>query len=133
VGQTTALAGATTESLRNIELVKSLGLTAGSKSFKQKHFQNSGTGIDKSQENKKYQLHSRHICKHASSNYIIIADDFCVSQRDGCRPDCYHANIFFLCIWTLQEIGNIILSYREAQASLKLWQPDEETTGTTSQ
>ena len=27
VGQTTALAGATTESLRNIELVKSLGLT----------------------------------------------------------------------------------------------------------
>jgi ATP-binding cassette subfamily B protein len=34
VGQTTALAGATTESLRNIELVKSLGLTAGSKSFK---------------------------------------------------------------------------------------------------
>jgi hypothetical protein len=27
VGQTTALAGSTTESLRNIELVKSLGLT----------------------------------------------------------------------------------------------------------
>jgi ATP-binding cassette subfamily B protein len=55
VGQTTALAGATTESLRNIELVKSLGLTQQEVSrFKQKHFQNSGAGIDKSQENKKY-------------------------------------------------------------------------------
>jgi ATP-binding cassette, subfamily B, bacterial len=119
VAQTTALAGATTESLRNIELVKSLGLT--------------GQEVTRLNKNtfKILNLELTKVKRIRSISFV-----------QGTFVNTLRQVILFMLLWVvygrllnpgqlatmqifsffvfgpLQEIGNIILSYREAQASL---------------
>jgi ATP-binding cassette, subfamily B, bacterial len=119
VAQTTSLAGSTTESLRNIELVKSLGLT--------------GQEVERLNKNT-YKILGLEITKVKRIRSIgFIQGTFVNTLRQV---------ILFMLMWLifrnmmdagqlvtmqifsffvfgpLQEIGNIILSYREAEASL---------------
>ncbi|MCO5241846.1 MAG: ABC transporter ATP-binding protein/permease [Chitinophagaceae bacterium] len=120
VAQTNALAGATTESLRNIELVKSLGLT------------------------------QQEVTRLNTNTYKILGLEITKVKRirsisfiQGTFVNTLRQVILFMLLWLifkdkmnagqlvtmqifsffvfgpLQEIGNIILSYREAEASLQ--------------
>jgi ATP-binding cassette subfamily B protein len=119
VKETTMLAGSTTESLRNIELVKSLGLT--------------GQEIDRLNKNT-YKILGLELRKVKSIRTL--------SFIQGTFVNFLRQVIMFTLLWLvfggkltagevmtltfysffifgpLQEIGNIILSYREAEASL---------------
>lgn len=118
--ETNALAGATTESLRNIELVKSLGLTGQEierlntttfkilklelrkvKSVRSVSFVQ-GTFVNLLQQ-----------CIMFSLIYFIFKGDLTVGQL--LMMQIYSFFIF----GPLQELGNIILAYREAEASLQ--------------
>ena len=119
VSQTTALAGSTTESLRNIELVKSLGLT------------------------------DQEVNRLNTNTYKILGLELTKVKRirsigfvQGTFVNTLRQVILFILMWLifggimqpdqlvtmqifsffifgpLQEIGNIIVSYREAEASL---------------
>lgn len=119
VAQTTALAGATTESLRNIELVKSLGLTQQEVSRLNKNtFKILGLELTKVKR-----LRSISFIQGTFVNTLRQVILFMLMVV------IYHGNmdagqlvtmqIFsFFVFGPLQEIGNIILSYREAEASL---------------
>lgn len=120
VGETTSLAGSTTESLRNIELVKSLGLT--------------NQEVDRLNRNT-YKILGLELTKVKSIRVL--------SFIQGTMVNFLRQIITFTLLWLifrqvltlgevislqfysffifgpLQEIGNIILSYREAQASLE--------------
>ena len=119
VGETTALAGSTTESLRNIELVKSLGLTQqeirrlNATTFK----------ILKLELRKVKSIRSISFVQGTFVNFLqqcimftllffVFRDKLSVGQM--IMMQFYSFFIF----GPLQELGNIILSYREAQASL---------------
>ena len=119
VSQTTSLAGTTTESLRNIELVKSLGLTE--------------------QEVKRLNADTYKILNLELTKVKRIRS---ISFLQGTLVNTLRQVILFLLMWLifkdkmqphemvtmqffsffifgpLQEIGNIILSYREAEASI---------------
>ncbi|MEO6730666.1 MAG: ABC transporter ATP-binding protein [Ferruginibacter sp.] len=119
VAQTTSLAGATTESLRNIELVKSLGLTG--------------------QEVNRLNLNTFKILKLELTKVKRIRS---ISFIQGTFVNTLRQVILFMLMWLvfghvmepkelatmqifsffvfgpLQEIGNIIITYREAQVSL---------------
>ena len=119
VAETTALAGSTTESLRNIELVKSLGLA-------QQEIQrlNNTTGRILELELKKVRyLRSLSFIQGSSVNflrnsimflmlYLIFAQEITVGE--------------FFALWIysffifgpLQELGSVINIYREAEVSL---------------
>jgi ATP-binding cassette subfamily B protein len=119
VSQTTALAGTTTESLRNIELVKSLGLT--------------GQEVDRLNKNT-YKILGLELTKVKRIRSIsFIQGTFVNTLRQvilfmlmwlvyGDRMNAGELatmQIFsFFVFGPLQEIGNIILTYREAEASL---------------
>ena len=119
VGETTALAGSTTESLRNIELVKSLGLT--------------NQEVDRLNKNT-YKILGLELKK--------VKNIRSISFIQGTMVNTLRQVILFILMWLifhhqmdagqlvtmqifsffvfgpLQEIGNILLSYREAEASL---------------
>jgi ATP-binding cassette, subfamily B, bacterial len=119
VSQTTALAGSTTESLRNIELVKSLGLT-----------QQEVSRLNKNT----YKILNLELSKVKGIRSISFVQ--------GTFVNTLRQVILFILMWLifgkvmdagqlvtmqiysffvfgpLQEIGNMILSYREAEASL---------------
>jgi ATP-binding cassette subfamily B protein len=119
VAETTALAGATTESLRNIELVKSLGLAK-----QEIRRLNNTTGKILELELKKVRyLRSLSFIQGTSVNflrnsilffmlYLIFAQEITVGQ--------------FFALWIysffifgpLQELGSVINTYREAEVSL---------------
>jgi ATP-binding cassette subfamily B protein len=123
VSQTTSLAGSTTESLRNIELVKSLGLT--------------------DQEVKRLNKNTYKILGLELTKVKRIRS---ISFVQGTFVNTLRQIILFMLMWLifrgrmefwqlitmqiysffifgpLQEIGNIILSYREAEASLNNFQ-----------
>lgn len=119
VAQTTALAGSTTESLRNIELVKSLGLT-----------------------NQEVERLNKNTYKILGLELTKVKRIRSIGFVQGTFVNTLRQVILFLLMWLifrnemdagqlvtmqiysffifgpLQEIGNIILSYREAEASL---------------
>src|SRR5687768_13018841 len=119
VGQTTALAGSTTESLRNIELVKSLGLT-----------------------HQEVQRLNKNTYKILGLELTKVKRIRSISFIQGTMVNTLRQVILFILMWLifgsymdagqlvtmqifsffvfgpLQEIGNILLSYREAEASL---------------
>lgn len=119
VSQTTSLAGTTTESLRNIELVKSLGLT--------------GQEVERLNRNT-YKILGLELTKVKRIRSISFVQ--------GTFVNTLRQVILFMLLWVvyegrlsagelvtmqffsffifgpLQDIGNIILSYREAEASL---------------
>lgn len=120
VSSTTSLAGSTTESLRNIELVKSLGLT--------------------DQEVKRLNANTYKILGLELTKVKRIRS---ISFLQGTMVNTLRQVILFLLMWLvfkdrmqphemvtmqffsffifgpLQEIGNILLSYREAEASIQ--------------
>src|SRR5262249_42636317 len=119
VAETTALAGSTTESLRNIELVKTLGLA-------QQEIQrlNNTTGKILQLELKKVRyLRSLSFIQGTSVNflrtsilflmlYLIFAQEITVGQF-------FSLWIYsFFIFGPLQELGNVINVYREAEVSL---------------
>ena len=119
VQETTALAGSTTESLRNIELVKSLGLT-------QQEIRRLNTTTIK--------ILGLELKKVRSIRSISFIQGTCVNLlrqiitfvllyyifRDQITPGQYLTLSFyqFFIFGPLQELGNIILVYREAEVSL---------------
>lgn len=119
VKETTALAGATTESLRNIELVRSLGLTNQEikrlnlttrkililelkkvKSIRALSFVQ-GTFVNFIRQSILFSLAYLVFSKHMTIGQMITMQFFS-----------------FFIFGPLQELGNIILAYREAQISL---------------
>jgi ATP-binding cassette subfamily B protein len=123
VAETTALAGSTTESLRNIELVKSLGLA------QQEVSRLNGTTekILKLELNKVKYLRSLSFIQGTSVNalrtsilflmlYLIFRQQITVGQF-------FSLMLYSFFIFTpLQELGNIINTYRETEVSLQNFQ-----------
>ena len=119
VGETTALAGSTTESLRNVELVKSLGLTTSEIGRL-----NTITGKILKLELKKVRfIRSLSFVQGTVVNllrtilvfvlyYLVFKNEINVGQL--LTLTFYSFFIFN----PLQELGNIVASYREVQASL---------------
>jgi ATP-binding cassette subfamily B protein len=119
VAQTTALAGSTTESLRNIELVKSLGLTSQEVTRLNKNtFKILGFELTKVKK-----IRSISFIQGTFINtlrQVILFILMWLVYRDTMPADqLVTMQIFsFFVFGPLQEIGNILLSYREAEASL---------------
>ena len=119
VNETTALAGSTTESLRNIELVKSLGLT-------QQEIQRLNTTtfkILKLELKKVKSIRSISFIQGTFVNFlqqcIMFALLFFVFREKITVGQMMMMQFYsFFIFGPLQELGNVILSYREAEASL---------------
>ncbi|RYG42883.1 MAG: ABC transporter ATP-binding protein, partial [Chitinophagaceae bacterium] len=119
VAQTTSLAGATTESLRNIELVKSLGLTHQEIDRLNKNtFKILGLELTKVKR-----IRSISFIQGTFVNTLRQVILFMLlwvvyhGQLDAGQLATMQIFSFFV-FGPLQEIGNIIMSYREAEASL---------------
>jgi ATP-binding cassette subfamily B protein len=119
VSQTTSLAGSTTESLRNIELVKSLGLT--------------GQEVERLNKNT-YKILGLELTKvkrirsisfiqgtfvNTLRQVILFILMWLIFRHEMDAGQLVTMQIYsFFVFGPLQEIGNILLSYREAEASL---------------
>lgn len=117
LGETTALAGATTESLRNIELVKSLGLA-------NQEINRLNTVTDKilNLELKKVKyIRSLSFIQGTTVNFLRTLFVFLLYYlifKDDISPGKMMTLMFysFFIFGPLQELGNVIAIYREAQA-----------------
>jgi ATP-binding cassette subfamily B protein len=123
VAETTALAGSTTESLRNIELVKSLGLQR-----QEIDRLNATTGKILSLELKKVRyLRSLSFIQGTSVNFLRTSIMFLMLYLIYTRAITV-GQFFSLFIYSffifgpLQELGNIINIYRETEASLNIYE-----------
>lgn len=119
VKETTALAGSTTESLRNIELVKSLGLTDQEiKRLNQNTFKILGLEIRKVKSLRALSFIQGTFVNLLRQSILFILLFFI--YRGMISPGQYLTLMFysFFIFGPLQEIGNIIIAYREAEASL---------------
>src|SRR4051812_20472679 len=120
VAETTALAGSTTESLRNIELVKSLGLAQ-----QEIARLNATTGKILALELKKVRyIRSLSFVQGTTVNFLRTSIMFLMLYLIYTRAITV-GQFFSLFIYSffifgpLQELGNIINVYREAEVSLK--------------
>ena len=119
VNETNALAGSTTESLRNIELVKSLGLT----DQEVNRLNNNTFKILKLELRKVKSIRTISFIQGTMVNFlqqIITFTLLWLIFRNAISPGNYLSLVFysFFLFAPMQEIGNIIISYREAEASL---------------
>src|SRR5260221_767910 len=119
VADTNALAGSTTESLRNIELVKSLGLTEQEVTRLNK---NTFKILDLELRKLK-RIRSLSFVQGTFVNFLrqcIMFVLFWLVFKGKLTPGEVLTMVFysFFIFGPLQELGNIILSYREAEASL---------------
>lgn len=123
VSQTTSLAGATTESLRNIELVKSLGLTHQEVSRLNKNtFKILGLELTKVKRIRSISF-IQGTFVNTLRQVILFMLMWLVFKGELQPGEIVTMQIFsFFVFGPLQEIGNIILSYREAEASLNNFQ-----------
>jgi ATP-binding cassette subfamily B protein len=114
VGQTTALAGATTESLRNIELVKSLGLTQQEVSRLNKNtFKILGLELTKVKRIRSISFVQGTFVNTLRQVILFMLMWLIFGQRmDGGQLVTMQIFSFFV-FGPLQEIGNIILTYRK--------------------
>jgi ATP-binding cassette subfamily B protein len=123
VAETTALAGATTESLRNIELVKSLGLTD-----QEVNRLNATTGKILKLELKKVRyLRSLSFIQGTAVNFmrstILFLMLFLIFKQEISVGQFFALLIYsFFIFGPLQELGNVINIYRETEASLANFQ-----------
>jgi len=131
VTETNALAGSTTESLRNIEIVKSLGLT----SQEVDRLNNNTYKILGLELRKVKSLRTLSFIQGTMVNFLQQMITFTLLWlifKDAITPGQYLSLMFygFFIFQPMQEIGNIIISYREAEASLNnfhvLMQKDAE-------
>jgi ATP-binding cassette subfamily B protein len=119
VKETTSLAGSTTESLRNIELVKSLGLT----DQEIKRLNNNTYKILGLELRKVKSVRTLSFIQGTFVNFlrqvIMFTLLWLVFQGKLTAGEVISLTFYsFFIFGPLQEIGNIILSYREAEASL---------------
>lgn len=119
VKQTTRLAGATTESLRNIELVRSLGLT----NQEIKRLNGTTLQILKLELQKVKSIRALSFIQGTFINFmrqsIVFILLFAVHHGEIPLGQLFTFQFFsFFLFAPLQELGNIIISYREAQTSL---------------
>jgi len=119
VTETNTLAGTTTESLRNIELVKSLGLTTQEVT----RLNNNTFKILKLELRKVKSIRTLSFIQGTMVNFLQQLITFTLLWlifRNEISPGQYLALTFygFFLFGPMQEIGNIIISYREAEASL---------------
>lgn len=123
VSQTTSLAGATTESLRNIELVKSLGLTHQEVGRLNKNtFKILGLELTKVKRIRSISF-VQGTFVNTLRQVILFMLMWLVFKGELQPGEIVTMQIFsFFVFGPLQEIGNIILSYREAEASLNNFQ-----------
>jgi ATP-binding cassette, subfamily B, bacterial len=120
VGQTTALAGATTESLRNIELVKSLGLTQQEVSRLNKNtFKILGLELTKVKRIRSISFIQGTFVNTLRQVILFLLMLFIYQGKMDAGQIVTMQIFSFFVFGPLQEIGNIILTYREAQASLE--------------
>jgi len=119
VKETTSLAGTTTESLRNIELVKSLGLTNQEiKRLNGNTYKILGLELLK--------VKSIRMLSFVQGTFVNLLRQIIMFTllflifKNTITPGQYLTMIFysFFIFGPLQEIGNIIITYREAEASL---------------
>ena len=123
VAETTALAGSTTESLRNIELVKSLGLA-------QQEIErlNNTTGKILNLELKKVRYvrslsFIQGTCVNALRTSIMFLMLYLIYTRAITVGQFFSLFIYsFFIFGPLQELGNIINVYRETEASLNVYE-----------
>ncbi|SHN25785.1 ABC transporter ATP-binding protein [Mucilaginibacter sp. OK098] len=119
VSETTALAGSTTESLRNIELVKSLGLV------KQEieRLNNTTYKILGLELKKVKYVRSMSFVQGTTVNFVrsvMVVVLLLLIFQNTISPGQYFSFLFysFFLFNPLQELGNVILSWREAEVSL---------------
>ncbi len=119
VGQTTALAGSTTESLRNIELVKSLGLTKQEVERLNKNtYKILGLELTKVKRIRSISFIQGTLV-NTLRQVILFILMWLIWHKQMDAGQLVTMQIFsFFVFGPLQEIGNILLSYREAEASL---------------
>lgn len=119
VGQTTALAGSTTESLRNIELVKSLGLTEQEVGRLNKNtYKILGLELTKVKRIRSISF-LQGTFVNTLRQVILFILMYLIFRNEMDAGQLVTMQIFsFFVFGPLQEIGNILLAYREAQASL---------------
>jgi ATP-binding cassette subfamily B protein len=123
VKETTALAGATTESLRNIELVKSLGLAQQ----ETKRLNDTTDKILKLELKKVKYIRSLNFvqgtCVNLLRNAILLMMLYLIFTNRITVGDFISMFIYsFFIFGPLQELGNIINIYRETQVSLDNFQ-----------
>ena len=119
VAETTALAGATTESLRNIELVKSLGLAQQ----EIKHLNDTTVKILGLELKKVRYIRSLSFIQGTCVNFLRVTIlgvmMYLIYQHKISVGDFITLFIYsFFIFGPLQELGNIINVYREAEVSL---------------
>jgi ATP-binding cassette subfamily B protein len=119
VSQTTALAGATTESLRNIELVKSLGLTNQEVTRLNKNtYKILGLELTKVKRVRSISF-VQGTFVNTLRQVILFILMYLIFQHQMNAGQLVTMQIFsFFVFGPLQEISNLIISYREAEASL---------------
>jgi ATP-binding cassette subfamily B protein len=123
VAETTALAGATTESLRNIELVKSLGLT----DQEVRRLNSTTDKILKLELKKVRYLRSLSFVQGTAVNFmrttILFLMLFLIFRQEISVGQFFALLIYsFFIFGPLQELGNVINIYRETEASLANFQ-----------
>jgi ATP-binding cassette subfamily B protein len=119
LSETTALAGSTTESLRNIELVKSLGLV------KQEigHLNNTTYKILGLELKKVKYVRSMSFVQGTTVNFVrsvMVVVLLLLIHDHTITPGQYLSLLFysFFLFNPLQELGNVIVAWREAEVSL---------------
>ena len=119
VTQTNSLAGASTESLRNIELIKSLGLAGQEVERLNKNtYKILGLELDKVKRVRSISF-VQGTFVNTLRQLILFILMYLIYGKLMDASQLVTMQIFSFFIFTpLQEIGNIILSYREAEASL---------------
>jgi ATP-binding cassette, subfamily B, bacterial len=119
VTETTSLAGATTESLRNIELVKSLGLTGQEVTRLNKNtFKILGLELSKVKRTRTISF-VQGTFVNTLRQIILFLLMYLIFKNDMNAGQLVTMQVFsFFVFGPLQEIGNIIITYREAEASL---------------
>ncbi|QQL49140.1 ABC transporter ATP-binding protein [Mucilaginibacter ginkgonis] len=119
VGETTALAGSTTESLRNIELVKSLGLV----NQEIERLNNTTYKILDLELKKVKYVRSMSFVQGTTVNFVrstMVVVLLILIFNTTISPGQYFSFLFysFFLFNPLQELGNVILTWREAEVSL---------------
>src|SRR6201995_2906131 len=119
VSETTALAGSTTESLRNIELVKSLGLV---KQEIERLNKTTYKILDLELKKVKF-VRSMSFVQGTTVNFVrscMVVVLLMLIFKHTISPGQYFSFLFysFFLFNPLQELGNVILSWREAEVSL---------------
>jgi len=119
VAETTALAGSTTESLRNIELVKSLGLANQEiERLNKTTYKILGLELRKVKYVRSMSFVQGTTVNFVRSTMVVVL--LILIFENTISPGQYFSFLFysFFLFGPLQELGNVILSWREAEVSL---------------